>query len=342
MRAFFDDQLTLGVGAGPHRSIRRNDDLPQNRTGDSRFAGLAAPSASDRTTSGWAVRDVNSHGDAPRNIIHPRIGPRFRYQAAASVAGALLAFERAVILSDRALMIEVPLRTLLISPHLDDAVLGCGASLAGASDVLVCTVFTGCPAADAHTDWDAQCGFPDARQAMPARIEEDNRALGLLGATPLHLGFLDSQYVPFAADADKPTRGALTRAFLDAIDTYRPNALMIPLGLFHSDHALVHEAACDAWLRHADLPCIAYEEALYRCKRALLQKRLADLLERGIEATPLNARLPDHAEAQRREALKREAVNAYPSQLKAFGPDGYGDVFLPERFWTLEPAETRA
>ncbi|MDR5857410.1 PIG-L family deacetylase [Caballeronia sp. LZ062] len=239
-------------------------------------------------------------------------------------------------------MIDVPPRTLLISPHLDDAVLGCGASLAGAPDVLVCTVFTGCPAADAHTDWDAQCGFADARQAMAARIEEDNRALALLGATPQHLGFLDSQYIPFAHDADKPTRSALTQAFLDVIAKYRPNVLMIPLGLFHSDHALVHEAACDAWLHHRDLPCVAYEEALYRCKRALLQQRLADLLERGIDATPLNPRPPEPAEAQRREAMKRDAVNAYPSQLKAFGPDGYGDVYLPERFWTLERAEKRA
>jgi hypothetical protein len=65
-------------------------------------------------------------------------------------------------------------------------------------------------------------------------------------------------------------------------------------------------------------------------------------MERGIDATPLNARLPGHAEAARREALKRDAVNAYPSQLKAFGPNGYDDVFLPERFWTLEPAEQRA
>ncbi|WP_175941700.1 PIG-L family deacetylase [Caballeronia sp. BCC1704] len=239
-------------------------------------------------------------------------------------------------------MIEVPRKTLLISPHLDDAVFGCGASLAGAADVLVCTVFTGCPAADASTDWDAQCGFVDAKQAMAARIEEDNRALGLLGATPLHLGFLDSQYVPFAPDADKPTRAMLTQAFLDAIDEHRPETLLIPLGLFHSDHALVHEAACDAWLRHPELPCIAYEEALYRCHRALLQQRLADLIKRGIDATPLNARLPEHGQATRREALKREAVAAYASQLKAFGPNGYDDVFRPERFWTLEVAEARA
>ena len=38
-RAFFDDRLTLGVGAGPYLSVTQNDDLPQNRTGDGRFFG---------------------------------------------------------------------------------------------------------------------------------------------------------------------------------------------------------------------------------------------------------------------------------------------------------------
>jgi len=240
---------------------------------------------------------------------------------------------------DQSLMTEVLPRTLLISPHLDDAVFGCGASLAGASDTLVCTVFTARPIEDAQTDWDAQCGFSSAWQAMTERVEEDERALRLLGATPRHLGFLDSQYVPFAPESAKPTRETLARAFLDLIEELRPEALMIPLGLFHSDHLLVHEAACDAWLRHPELPCVGYEEALYRCMRGMLQRRLTGLHERGIDATPLNASLPPPAEAARRDALKREAVAAYASQLKAFGPDGYDDVFLPERFWTLEPAE---
>ncbi|WP_244817230.1 PIG-L deacetylase family protein [Caballeronia sp. Lep1P3] len=237
-------------------------------------------------------------------------------------------------------MIDVSPRTLLISPHLDDAVFGCGASLAGNAGTLVCTVFTGCPAADVATDWDAHCGFANARQAMSARIEEDRRALGVLGATPLYLDFLDSQYVPHAPDASKPTPEKIARALLDAIDEHRPDALMIPLGLFHSDHALVHEAACEAWLRHPELSCIGYEESLYRCMRGLLQERLKDLSARGIDATPLNARPPAHADAERRDALKRRAVNAYESQLKAFGPDGYDDVFLPERFWTLQRAES--
>ncbi|MDR5739518.1 MULTISPECIES: PIG-L family deacetylase [unclassified Caballeronia] len=238
-------------------------------------------------------------------------------------------------------MFETTPRLLVISPHLDDAVFGCGASLAGASHPRVCTVFTGCPAQDLHTDWDAQCGFTSALQAMAARIEEDKRALGILGAAPFHLGFLDSQYVPDAAQSAKPTRESIAHALTDAIDEHRPDALLIPLGLFHSDHILVHEAACDAWQKRPGVTCYGYEEGLYRRMSGAVQQRMADLLERGIEATPFNPPLPAPAELQRRHALKHEAVSAYASQLKAFGDDGYDDVFMPERYWQLAPAKDR-
>ncbi|MEZ2352454.1 PIG-L deacetylase family protein [Caballeronia sp. RCC_10] len=238
-------------------------------------------------------------------------------------------------------MFEATLRLLVISPHLDDAVFGCGASLAGASRPRVCTVFTAFPANDLHTDWDAQCGFTGALEAMTARIEEDKHALGVLGAAPFHLGFLDSQYVPDASESARPTRDAIAQALIDAIDEHRPDALLMPLGLFHSDHILVHEAACDAWLKRPDVPCYGYEEGLYRRMPGIVQQRMADLLARGIEATPFNPPLPAAAEMQRRDALKREAVSVYASQLKAFGDDGYDDVFMPERYWTLKIAEDR-
>lgn len=238
-------------------------------------------------------------------------------------------------------MFDATSRLLVISPHLDDAVFGCGAAIVSAQDARVCTVFTARPAEDAATDWDGQCGFSSAFDAMDARIEEDKRALGVLGAKPFHLGLLDSQYIPYSPASAKPTRETIARALIDAIDEHRPDTLLMPVGLFHSDHILVHEGACDAWLAHPTLTCFGYEEGLYRAMPGVVQQRLADLIERGIEATPFNPPLPSPAEMQRRDAKKREAVAAYSSQLKAFGDNGYADVFLPERFWTLAPAEDR-
>ncbi len=64
--------------------------------------------------------------------------------------------------------------------------------------------------------------------------------------------------------------------------------------------------------------------------RGLAQSRLAALERQGIVATPALATV-DIAWLDR----KRLAVSHYPSQLRAFGPNGYDDVFAPERAWTL-------
>ncbi|BBP97128.1 hypothetical protein BSFA1_22570 [Burkholderia sp. SFA1] len=80
-RAFFDDRLTLGVGAGPYLSITQNDDLPQNHSGDGRFAGLVSLSASYRFTNRWLVRvmwnRMVTRYDGDADVIEAGIGMRF-------------------------------------------------------------------------------------------------------------------------------------------------------------------------------------------------------------------------------------------------------------------------
>jgi hypothetical protein len=80
-RAFFNDKLTLGVGAGPYLSITQNDDLPQNRTGDGRFAGLVSLSASYRFSERWLARvswnRMVTRYDRDADIIEGGIGIRF-------------------------------------------------------------------------------------------------------------------------------------------------------------------------------------------------------------------------------------------------------------------------
>ncbi|WP_235012283.1 PIG-L deacetylase family protein [Caballeronia catudaia] len=222
---------------------------------------------------------------------------------------------------------------LVISPHLDDAVFSCGAAVAAAPDSIVCTVFAGVPRDALVTGWDAQCGFANAHQAMRARHAEDAAALDALGAHPVHLGFLDSQY----AGDSRATPDDLATALLDVIRATACRALVVPLGLFHSDHDVVHRACRTAWLADPALVCIAYEDALYRRMDGLVQTRLADLRACGVIATPVSERI-DTALLARHHEAKQRAVSRYVSQLKAFGPTGYDDVFAPERFWTLQPA----
>lgn len=222
-------------------------------------------------------------------------------------------------------------RVLVVSPHLDDAALGCAGPLTAAREAFVCNVFTGFPAPSLPlTPWDASCGFASGAQAMQARLEEDGRALQILGACGRHLGFLDSQYAPL------PERKRVAEAIVDAIDAIAPEVVLIPMGLHHCDHERVHEAALLARRKRASLVWLGYEDLPYRRRRGVLQARLVALAHDAIQATPVTW-------VQTDLEVKARAVAAYASQLRAIEassrdePDGGRAAVEHERFWLLEP-----
>jgi len=217
-------------------------------------------------------------------------------------------------------------RLLVISPHLDDAVFGCGQLLAKRPGAVVATIFAGVPRRRrAVTPWDRACGFTTAQEAVACRRAEDQAALDVLGARAIWLRFLDSQY------ESTPARESIAAKLRDVVHREIPDAVLLPLGLFHTDHELAHDACLDVRRDAASVPCwIAYEDALYRRHRGLLQKRLAGLLDEGVIATPI----PAPAGAGR----KAEAVRCYRSQLRAFSPATLADTSSPERFWRLDDA----
>jgi len=233
-------------------------------------------------------------------------------------------------------MSETNPRLFIVSPHFDDAVFGCGALLAAHPDAAVCTVFAAPPEQDMHTEWDEKAGFASAFESIHGRTIEDNNALSVLDAIPVRLPFRDAQY------HDSPSIGKLAGALEEAIYGSTANTLLMPLGLFNDDHGRVFEACCEILPRMSHLEWFAYEEAIYRAIPGLVQQRLVDLAERGIVATPASP-AADHAlDPERQSLLKREAVSAYESQLRALGPHGYDDVFAAERYWRLTVGRERA
>ena len=209
----------------------------------------------------------------------------------------------------------------VVSPHLDDAVFSCGALLERAREARVITVFAGTPGDVRLTDWDRRCGFPGAGEAMRTRRAEDAQALTRLGAAPVWLELLDAQYGAAYRPAD------VERQLAPAFDHAR-GVVAVPLGLFHSDHALVHDACMGLCDRHPGLEWLFYEDVPYRRLPGLVQERLAALLRAGRRLTPIAG--PPASRA------KELAVRAYASQLRAFGEGGYDDTSLPERYWKLE------
>jgi LmbE family N-acetylglucosaminyl deacetylase len=245
-----------------------------------------------------------------------------------------------------ALDIKLPLQLdlgcqplLVISPHLDDAVLGCSQLLSNHPGSLVATVFTASPSETiVLTEWDQGCGFKSSREAMDARRIEDLTATSILNARPYHLGFSDSQYAPL------PPAGAITAALQGLLGSFGTlleaslETVCMPLGLFHCDHERVFEACLPLVAANRSVRWIAYEDVLYRRRPGVLPRRLASLPGEGILATPIQyAAANPHA--------KQIAVATYRSQLAMLGltpedakADAIDDVSSAECYWLLEAA----
>jgi LmbE family N-acetylglucosaminyl deacetylase len=231
-------------------------------------------------------------------------------------------------------MLKLEGRLLVISPHLDDGVFACGSLIASHPSCVVVTVFAGRPPpTQTLTDWDRACGFAPGEDVLGARRAEDRAALYLLGATPMWLDFLDSQY------GRAPSLETIV-AEIDSVVSYlRPQMVAYPLGLFHSDHLLAYRAARGVAVRHKEAQWLAYEDALYRRIPEILDARLADLQRSRLRLCKLT--LPEASGAGQR---KRAAVECYRSQLRALatpGRLGHQDAYAEEGFWALEEAVAR-
>ncbi|AJP59680.1 hypothetical protein UC34_12500 [Pandoraea vervacti] len=244
---------------------------------------------------------------------------------------------------------------LVISPHLDDAVFSCGRLLAAAPGAIVVTVFAGIPPDDvAAPPWDEAAGFASANAAMQARRAEDLTALGMLGAEPLWLPFLDRQYV------EGNTAQAIATALGAVVDQYPQRRVLSPLGLFHSDHALVfdavwtmlHErthalvgaagAAGEDTEPESGMTDLArwwfYEDMPYRRLSGLVGARIAAWRAQGYTAgrvEPVPAETADGADAEC-AARKVRAMEAYESQLRLLAPEALIELNTSESYWQLQ------
>jgi hypothetical protein len=160
---------------------------------------------------------------------------------------------------------------LLASPHLDDASFSCGGWPAINSGTVVCAEFAPTPESIRGTTWDRQHSFARSNEAIRGRISQ-NSAMSLLHAVPCQFP-LESQYeAPASADS-------VLCAMLEVIDEHAVEALMMPVGLYHSDHKLVRRACRRALKVGRDLDYGMYEHALYRRMAGLMQTRLGQQLE---------------------------------------------------------------
>lgn len=220
----------------------------------------------------------------------------------------------------------LPKKLLVISPHLDDAVFGCGDLLAACPGSSVVTVFAGVPERfHGLTEWDAVCGFLSARDAVLSRRREDQAALAFLEARPIWLSFADAQY------GETPRSIEVTRALRRVLKEVACDTVAFPLGLFHSDHVLTHSASLALMREERPVQWLCYEDTFYRGIPELVQQRIERLAQAHRVSDPV-------LNSAGLTSAKRKAVYCYASQLRGLssaGRPGHLDALTAERYWPL-------
>ncbi|KAA1419338.1 hypothetical protein F0U44_12925 [Nocardioides humilatus] len=232
---------------------------------------------------------------------------------------------------------------VILSPHLDDAVLSCWHVLSGPGDVRVINVFAGSPPPGSGASWwDRESGATDSAARMEERRAEDAEAIAVVGRSSIHLDFLDEQYEPVGQSVGRIV-ARLRQLIAPGVVVYAPAALGE-----HADHERVRRAALE--LAASGQPVRLYADHPHAVRRgwpAWVEGTNTDtarevaahwdsrLREVGLtRARPLVHRL-DAVERER----KLHAVSAYRTQVPALRAD-FGEIdgfpaFPLEIIWTL-------
>lgn len=239
---------------------------------------------------------------------------------------------------------------VVISPHLDDAVLCVGGRLAAASAPVVATIYTDAPPLERIPP--ALHPFGDYATRRP----EDAAACAVVGATARWLGHVERVFRPpplprlgyFTTPPDRDGFADLPALVGSLEGLGEPACVLAPLGVGnHVDHVATLLATVEWCTRHGWLDRLAFYEDFYALSGALRAAhpvarahryagdplrgapRLAEILEaidRARGGPPIEALWPALAEARWTVEVepvdverKLAAIACYGSQVTAFG-----------------------
>lgn len=192
------------------------------------------------------------------------------------------------------------MKTVIISPHTDDAIFSLGDYMQGLENVTILTVFPAIP----PMSLDNGVGY---KKHTLLRAEHD-KACEVMGVKQINLDFLDDVYEP------RPTMEELCEALIPVLSKF--DNVIAPIGIHHPDHVLLRETlfrmaiAVDYW--YMDLPY----GVLYRpLKEEILKDR----------AFSMSIKINRFTEK------KERAVNCYQSQLQS--DHIRGQIFVDEEVY---------
>jgi LmbE family N-acetylglucosaminyl deacetylase len=204
-------------------------------------------------------------------------------------------------------------RITVVSPHLDDAIMSVGATIAAAvrqgASVEVLTVFGYGPASGVPAGpWDTKSGFSTEAEACKVRREEDLKACRILGATPRWLDFGAEPYERRGTPAE--ILAAVTAATADA------TCVLIPgFPLNHPDHVELSRLLLSSALR-AKMALYAEQPYLFWERAKIPAGMRAAVIDDLLDGSPQWLRQPATRQDRR---LKFKAVRCYRSQLYQLG-----------------------
>ncbi len=222
--------------------------------------------------------------------------------------------------------LHAPYAHIYLSPHLDDAAISCGGSIArfvaSGDAVLVVNICSASPpvgqalsafAQQMHAQW----GLPPA-EAVQQRLHEDIEALETLGVDSYQLDLLDAIYRCPADYVNDPTLfgtiasdDSLAKTLLSHLQPLVarfPGAIIYaPLGVGnHVDHQATYHAAMALAKQGYTVAC--YEDLPYTAVRGALERRLSQIGGADLFLPTVMAIDPTLAR-------KISAIEAYASQI---------------------------
>lgn len=147
---------------------------------------------------------------------------------------------------------------ILLSPHLDDAVIDCWSLLTAPGRVRVVNVFAGVPRPGTVAYYDGLAGAEDSAAHVRYRIAEDRSALALAGRSPRNLSFVARAY---RRGRPEPSFAQLDAALVAEVDRCCAVHAPAALGSPHPDHELVRDYALA--LATAGVPVRLYADLPY-------------------------------------------------------------------------------
>lgn len=236
---------------------------------------------------------------------------------------------------------------LVISPHWDDAVLGCWGLLASGRELNVLNLFAGIPTNARAGIWEAIIGAADPAERARRRMAEDALALARAGREATNVPLLDDQYRR-QTGAGAPGLGDIDRAVTERVQSAA--RVYVPAGIgAHPDHLLARRygrmllAGGMPVTLYAELPyCIFHGWPSWVDGSAQERGRDVDVywtsfLKDVPELPPLRSAVVERLDRQSAQA-KYEAIDRYQTSLNYAARRLLGDPEFhgTEVRWALE------